>query len=114
MNIYLCLLGPSLISIKIFNHLNDDNLSNKKLIFYYLLFVFINNLISTFISALLFNIKTSIDLNLTNFPILAIKYIIISIIIAIIIPFFTEFLRKNIDYSIEVKTNEKTKNKKNN
>lgn len=33
MNIYLCLLGQSLISIKIFNYLNSDRLSNKNIIF---------------------------------------------------------------------------------
>ena len=44
MNLFLCLLGPSLISIKIFNNLNKKKLSNK-ISFYcsLLIFLCINN-----------------------------------------------------------------------
>lgn len=111
MNIYLCLLGPSLISIKIFNHLNSERLSNKNIIFYYVLFVFINNFICTFFSVIFFGGKSSIDESLINFPVFAIKYVIVSVIFSCIIPFFVEIVRKNIDYNIEVKKNEKYKSK---
>ena len=118
MNLFLCLLGPSLLSIKIFNNLNDNELSNKNIIFNYFLFVFFNNLICTVFSTVVLGGKTSVDASLINLPIFAIKYVVVSIIIAIILPFFVQLINKNIKYNVEVKENEKykknVKNKKNN
>lgn len=112
MNLFLCLLGPSLISIKIFYNLNSRELTNKFIAYYYFLFVFINNFICTIISVTILKGRTSIDESLINIPIFAIKYLIVSIIFSIFLPFLIQIIKENISYSVEVKENEKNKKDK--
>ena len=113
MNLILCLLGPSLISIRIFNNLNSKELTNKLIAYYYFLFVFINNFLCTIVTVVIFKGVTSIDSSLINIPIFAIKYLIASIIFSITLPFLIQIIKENISYSVEVKENEKnTKRKK--
>ena len=114
MNIFLCLLGPSLFSIRIFYHLNKDQMSDRNILFYYAIFVFINNFISLIISVLLFGARDSIDLSLINYPIFTIKYLVLAIILAVVVPFVVKIINENVDYDIEVVKNEKRNNKKKN
>lgn len=107
MNLFLCLLGPSLVGIRIFNHFNKGQLSNRDILFYYLLFILVNNFFASAFSVLVFGARTSIDNSLVNFPFFALKYIIISIVLAIINSVLFKVVIENFDYDIEVNKNEK-------
>ncbi len=115
MNVFLCLLGPSLISLNIYKKLRNQELNKYEYIYNYFISVFFNNLFASIVSILLFNTSTSIDKALTNLPGFAVKYIAISTAFSIILPFIIVSINKNIKYSIEVEKNDekrKTNKKK--
>ena len=107
MNIFLCLLGPSLISLNIYKKLENKEFNKFEYIYNYFLFVFFNNFFASIVSILLFKASTSIDNALINLPVFAVKYIVISSIFSIILPFVIVSINKNIKYSIEVEKNDK-------
>ena len=111
MNSILCLLVPSVISIKMYQHINGKVLHWKDMILDYFLFVFFNHFFTVMISIFLFDAKSNIINSIDFFPIFALKYCLISIILCFILPIIFQMIKKNIDYRVEVKKNEKNSKK---
>ena len=107
MNSFLCLFVPSIISIKMYQHFNHDDLSWKDLVLNYFLFVFFNHFISAIISVFLFGARSSVMNSVDFFPVFALKYCVISIIICVVLPILFQVLKQNVDYRVEVVKNEK-------
>lgn len=111
MNSFLCLFVPSIISIKMYQHFNHDELLWKELVLNYFLFVFFNHFFSVFVSIFLFGARSSVMNSVDFFPVFALKYCIISIIICIVLPILFQILKQNVDYRVEVIKNEKGEKK---
>lgn len=109
MDLVICLLGPSIISMKIYKKINSEEMNWASLVGNYFLFIFFNHLIVTFFSILLFGANSSIEKSLFLFPLFAVKYSIISVFVSLILPFLFKVVRENVSYSVEVKKNEKHK-----
>ena len=109
MDLFLCLLGPSIISMKVYSCINSDKMKWTSLLGNYLLFTFFNHLIVSFFSILLFGANSSIEKSLFLFPFFAVKYSIISVFVSLILPFIFKIVKENISFSVEVKKNEKHK-----
>ncbi len=109
MNSFLCLLLPSIISIKMYIHLNNNKILWYDLLMYYFIFILFNHLFSTFFSVLLFGLKNSVEVSIYMFPMFAVKYCIVSIFISVLLPIFFQVIRLNINYRVEVKKVEKNK-----
>ena len=111
MNLYLCLFGMSLISVKMFQHLNHEKYSFQELAIYYFLFTLFNHVLSTMICVVLFGIRNSIEGAIQMFPVFAFKYVMVSLVLSVIIPIIFQVLKENIDYRVEVIKVEKSKKK---
>ena len=103
MNHIYCMLLPSILGLKIFAKINrNEKITKYNYIFYYFMFILFSNSISLVVCRLLFNTISSLELNLDNFPIFAIKYIIINLIINIILAFIFSIIRKEVTFSIKI------------
>ena len=107
MNLFICLVGPSIIGIKLFEKINKKEINLKNLIIYFLLILFLVNFLSGIVSVWFLGASTSIDASLTQLPIYAIKYTLISMVFSIIVPIVIQVIRSNVAIKMEVKKNEK-------
>lgn len=111
MNIFLCLFGMSLISVKMFQHFNHEKYSFQELAIYFFLFTLFNHVLSTMVCVVLFGLRSSVENAIQSYPVFAFKYVIVSMVFAFIIPIFFQVLKENIDYRVEVIKVEKSKKK---
>ena len=108
MNLLICLFGPSVLAVKLFDSLKSG-LSNRNMLLYYGIFVFVLNIIASLLSYLLFGIDGNINDEILNSNVFALKYCFLSsILILIIVPLF-DIIGKNVSVCFEVVTNEKGK-----
>ena len=110
MNNYLCMLLPSIIGLVLYEKLDNKTNKMKEIIYIYLLMILFVNFISTFICVVIFDLKIGVDCALTDYPLFALKYIILSIVISIVISIIIKWIEKNIKIELSVENNEK-KNK---
>ncbi len=110
---FICYFMPAFISINIHNNI-EKNTKLEKTIFYYGIYVVLNNLFSLFILQIK-NINKPFEFSMINVN-YCFKYLLISTIISIIMPYLVRIIIKNIEIKVEVKENEKRtkKRKKNN
>lgn len=108
MNSLICLLGPSLLGIKIFASLNKK-ISNRDMFIYYGVFTFIINTLGSLISYLLFDVRNNITLLLKENTVFSLKYILICSLVMLILVPATDIINKNIKIKFEVVEDEENK-----
>lgn len=92
----IALLAPALIALGLYNHLHQNKLSNKKLLFSYGIFVLLVNLCTYLVLIFLLG-RNEIIFEYKSF----IVYLIISGIFAFILPFVVNLIENAV--AIEVK-----------
>jgi hypothetical protein len=98
----MCILLPSLISIKVDNMLSKKNFNNIDTLLNYGIYCLINNMLTMAFCVLILNIEDLIQ-NINIYAGVIVKYIAVSIIISIISSFIKVFVVKNVGVEIEVK-----------
>ncbi len=105
----IALIGPSVIGLKVLEHLLNG-LSKKNIFYYFTILLTISVIINNSISYSLFNI-TDVFYHLNNFPIYLAKYVLISIIINIVLALILSIIIKSVRLKIEVEKIENIKKK---
>lgn len=108
MNSLFILLLPSVLGLKIINHLYNKK-SNRDLVFYYLLLVLCSNILCMLFVVSANKFDGNLCLYMNEHLIFSFKYLILSVFTNIILGFAFSILIKNFKFSLEVK-NEKKNN----
>lgn len=109
MNSLFILFLPSILGLKIINHLNQDK-KNKELIIYFLLLVLFSNIVCIGSVVFLNNFDGNLLLYFEEHLKFSFKYMLLSVVINIVLSFVFSLLIKNFSIKLEVKN----ENKKNN
>ncbi len=102
---------PSVLGLKIIDHLNPK-LKIKDLIIYYFLLVLISNILCIGVDLLLNNFEESLVIYISEHLGFAFKYLLFSTVVNFFLGFAFSILIKNFSISLEVKN--ETKNRKSN
>ncbi len=108
---FICYFMPAFISINIHNNI-EKNTKLEKTIFYYGIYVVLNNLLSLFILQIK-NINKPFEFSMINVN-YCFKYLLVATLFSIVMPYLVRIIIKNIEIKVEVKENETKKQKKKN
>lgn len=113
MNLFICLFIPGMIAYLMYEKITKVNYDLKHSVMIYMIFTLFINITATVASNVLFDIDYSIESAITNFPIFAVKYVIISVLFALLLPAVVNWLANNISIRISIKKDNRENNKKN-
>ena len=99
----ICILLPSLISIKLEQRLLKENKNKLDLFINYGIYCLLNNLLTLIIMIFIFNVRYYFEEAITIYPAITVKYMIIGIVVSILLSFIKIIIAKNIGVEIEVK-----------
>lgn len=107
----IAILGPSVIGVKILDYLKRG-LGLKNTLYYYLILLVLSTIFNVTITYLLLGTENNLFVNLNIFPILLVKYMILSLGVNVVLSLIIFYLQKNITIVAEAEKVEKKKNKK--
>ena len=106
MNLIICLFGPSLLGVGLFNRLNK-NYNKNNLIMLYGIFFFVINYLTSLFCYFIYHVTGNISEMIKDSLVFGLKYSSVSILFTIIVVVLTDIIIKNINLSFEVVRNEK-------